>query len=54
LKSIPDNPKMATSIKKRSFLQAQLNKAGLSIFEVKDHLITNLKVISWETELING
>ena len=34
---IPDKP---TTIKKRSFMQAQYVKAGVAVAEVKDHIVT--------------
>jgi len=36
-----ENP---TSVKRRTYLQAQYNKANVSVSEVKDHIITNLKI----------
>ena len=41
---VPRSPDVATSIKKRSFLQAQYKKSGLLVSEVKDHIITNQKI----------
>lgn len=36
----PDVNDKPTTIKKRTFMQAQLKKAGLAVKEVKDHIAT--------------
>ena len=40
---IPIDPSEATTIKKRSYIQAQYHKADQQVNEVKDHIITNMK-----------
>ena len=49
----PLNPEESTSIKKRSYIQAQLHKADLLVDELKDHIITSLVIETYNIELIN-
>jgi hypothetical protein len=51
---VPDTPEKPTSIKKRSFLQAQYKKAGVSVSEVKDEIVTTHKIVEYAIEKING
>ena len=41
----PDTPDKPTTIKKRSFMQAQHKKAGMAVSEVKDHIATTNKIV---------
>ena len=41
---IPTDPSEATTIKKRSYIQAQYHKADQQVNEVKDHIITTMKI----------
>ena len=40
----PDVPDKPTTVKMRSFLQAQYKKAGMAVAEVKDHVVTTHKI----------
>ena len=40
----PSSEEEFTTKKKRSYLQAQLNKANLLVNEVKDHIITTFEI----------
>lgn len=51
---VPNTIHQSTSIKKRSFIQAQLHKADLLVNEVKDHIITTLPIESSWLEVIDG
>jgi sugar diacid utilization regulator len=51
---VPSNPDHSTSIKKRSYIQAQLKKADVAINEVKDHIVTTLKVSNHWRALVNA
>lgn len=42
-----------TTRKRRTDMQLQFEKAGLIVEDVKDHLITNLKMIDMNVETIN-
>ena len=39
---VPRDPSESTTIKKRSYIQAQLHKADQCVNEVKDHIVSNL------------
>jgi len=52
--SVPTNTKIPTSIKRRSYLQAQLKKAALDVSEVKDLILTSFAVTSWNIITIQG
>ena len=41
----PDTPDKPTTIKQRSFMQAQHKKAGMAVSEVKDHIATTNKIV---------
>ena len=41
----PEVPEKPTTIKQRSFMQAQFKKAGIAVSEVKDHIVTTSKII---------
>ena len=43
-----------TTNKKRSYLQAQLNKANVFVNEVKDHILTTLEINEKYVSLIDG
>ena len=44
----PDVPDKPTTIKKRSFLQAQYKKSGLAVSEVKDHIVPTNPISEYE------
>lgn len=53
-KLVPYSADQSTTNKKRTFIQAQLNKADKPINEVKDHLLTNIEIESFNRIQING
>lgn len=50
----PDVPEKPTTVKKRSFMQAQYKKAGVAVSEVKDHIVTTHTILESSIEKING
>ena len=50
----PDHKDTPTTIKKRSFMQAQLKKAGDAVSEVKDHICSTLPIVASRIERIDG
>lgn len=50
----PEHSDKPTSVKKRSFLQAQYKKAGVNVSEVKDEIVTTHKIVEYGIEKING
>ena len=53
-KLVPYYREEVTTHKKRTFIQAQLNKADQTVKEVKDHILTNLEITSYERCMINN
>ena len=50
----PLDKSVSTTIKKRSFLQAQFHKADKPINEVKDHIITDISLQQFYVSEITG
>ena len=50
----PDRQNKPTTVKKRSFMQAQFKKAGEAVSEVKDHVASTLPILSYRIERIDG
>lgn len=50
----PDIADKPTTVKKRSFMQAQFKKAGDAVSEVKDHIATTHPIVESRIEKING
>ena len=50
----PDVPDKPTTIKKRTFMQAQFKKAGVAVAEVKDCIATTNQIVDARIEKING
>jgi hypothetical protein len=50
----PDIQDKPTTIKKRTFMQAQLKKAGVAVAEVKDCIATTNQIVDARIEKING
>lgn len=44
----------STTVKKRSFLQAQFKKAEIAVSEVKDHIISSQEIYKHYIEKVNG
>lgn len=51
---VPDSPERPTTVKKRSFMQAQYKKGGVEVSEVKDEIVTTHKIVEWGIERIDG
>ena len=51
---VPKDKLTPTSIKKRTYIQAQIKKAGLKAEEVKDHIVSTLPINQHWIELVNG
>ena len=51
---VPIESDQHTSIKKRSYIQAQLHKADVMINELKDHIISTLPITDFRIETIKG
>lgn len=43
----PDNKNKPTTVKKRTYMQAQYSKAGVLVEEVKDHVVSTHKIVEW-------
>lgn len=41
---VPNKPEDTSSIKKRSYIQAQMHKADQAVDELKDHIISTLEI----------
>ena len=41
---VPNKPEDSSSIKKRSYIQAQMHKADQAVDELKDHIISTLEI----------
>jgi len=50
----PDVRDKPTTIKKRTFMQAQYKKAGVAVSEVKDHIATTNQIVDSRIEKVNG
>ena len=50
----PSQPEKPTTIKKRSFLQAQFKKSGIAVSEVKDHIVASRDIFESRIERIDG
>ena len=50
----PNVPEKPTTIKKRSFMQAQYKKSGLAVSEVKDHIVSSKNIVEYSIEGIDG
>lgn len=50
----PDRSNKPTTVKKRTFMQAQLQKAGETVSEVKDHVASTLPILDYRIEKIDG
>lgn len=51
---VPSNQEKPTTIKKRTYLQAQFKKAGEEVRAVKDHLIAKGHIEEFQIEAIDG
>jgi regulation of enolase protein 1 (concanavalin A-like superfamily) len=51
---VPVRNSKTTTVKKRSFIQAQIDKAGLMVSDTKDHIITTCEITDYRIELVNG
>lgn len=51
---VPNSGRVGTSIKKRTYIQAQLHKADQRINEVKDHIVSTLPITQHWLELVDG
>jgi len=51
---VPQTKEKVTTIKKRSFMQAQFKKAGEEVSEVKDHIASTHPITSYKIEKVNG
>lgn len=51
---VPTDKSHSTTIKKRTFIQAQLHKADIVVNEVKDHILTTLPIQKHRTSLVDG
>jgi uncharacterized membrane protein len=50
----PRNPKEMTTVKKRTYMQGQFAKAEQIVYESKDKIISNLKILEGKISYING
>lgn len=50
----PSQPEKPTTVKKRSFLQAQFKKSGIAVSEVKDHIVASRDIFESRIERIDG
>ena len=44
---VPSTQEKPTTIKKRSFVQAQFKKSGVAVSEVKDHIVATRDMDEW-------
>ena len=50
----PEDKKRTTTKKRRTYIQAQLNKADVTVNEVKDHILSTLPINDFTRVLVSN